>query len=111
MKNVVLLARNVEKTSNFYTDIVGLKLVHQTDLFAELRDFNSRSQFSLLIRQAPSIAHATFGYSPILNFAVGSGLNLDELVERAKNDYDCDLDGDILEDDYLKLVCLRTPDG
>ena len=110
-KNVVLLSQNVEKTSNFYSDIVGLKLVHQTELFAELRDFNSPNQFSLLVRRAPSLAHSTFGYSPILNFSLGSAANIDEIVEKAQADYDCNLDGEIIEDEYLKLACLRTPDG
>ena len=38
-KNIVLMSRNVEKTSNFYSEIVGLKLVYQTEKFAELRDY------------------------------------------------------------------------
>jgi len=79
-KNVVLLTMNVEKTSSFYSEIVGLKLVHQTDQFAELRDFNGKNQFSMLVRQAPSLAHSTFGYSPILNFNLGANANIEELV-------------------------------
>ena len=110
-KNVVLLTQNVEKTSNFYAEIVGLKLMHQTEMFAELRDFSAHSQFSLMIRRAPSLAHSTFGYSPILNFNLGSASDIDELVQKAKSDFDCDLDGQIVQDEYLKLACLRTPDG
>ena len=110
-KNVVLLTRNVERTSNFYSEIVGLKLVHQTNLFAELRDFNSANRFSMLIRHSPSLAHSTFGYSPILNFDIGQSTNIEELIEKATNDFDCELDGEMLSDEYLKLVCLRTPDG
>ena len=110
-KNIVILTRNVERTSNFYSEIVGLKLVHQTDQFAELRDFNAKSRFSLLIRTAPSLAHSTFGYNPILNFNIGANANVDELIAKARDDFDCDLDGEILSDDYMKLVCLRTPDG
>ena len=30
---------------------------------------------------------------------------------RAKRDFACELDGEILEDEYLKIACLRTPDG
>jgi len=46
-----------------------------------------------------------------LNFNVGSNADIDELIAKAKDDFDCDLDGDMLADDYMKLVCLRTPDG
>ena len=107
------MTRNVEKTSSFYSEIIGLKLVHQTDTFAELRDYSpSRlQQFSLLVRQAPSLAHSTFGYSPILNFDMGINTNLDEIIQKAKNEYACELDGNILEDEYLKIACIRTPDG
>ena len=65
----------------------------------------------MLVRHAPTLAHSTFGYSPILNFNLGSNANIDEIIARAKDDLDCELDGDVMADDYMKLVCLRTPDG
>ena len=46
-----------------------------------------------------------------MNFNIGANANIDELIAKARDDFDCDLDGDILSDDYMKLVCLRTPDG
>ena len=85
--------------------------MHQTEEFAELRDFSPKNTFTLLVRSAPSMAHSTCGYSPILNFNIGGNTDMEELIERAKADFDCQLDGKVLEDDYMKLACLRTPDG
>ena len=65
----------------------------------------------MLVRRAPSLAHSTFGYSPILNFNIGISADLDELIGKAQEEFDCQLDGDVVEDEYMKLVCLRTPDG
>ena len=110
-KNVVLLSQNVERTSNFFSEVVGLKLVHQSNHFAELRDFSAKNQFSLLIRRAPSVAHSTFGYCPILNFSLGVNTDMDQLIMKAKSDFDCVLDGDVIADEYIKLACLRTPEG
>ena len=28
LKNIVMLSKNVEKTSNFFSEIIGLKLIH-----------------------------------------------------------------------------------
>ena len=64
-----------------------------------------------MIRQAPSLAHATFGYSPIMNFDMGVNTDMNEVIMRAKRDFACELDGEIIEDEYLKIACLRTPDG
>ena len=50
LKNIVLLSKNVEKTSNFFTEILGLKLLHQTKNLAELKDHHN---FRLLIKSSP----------------------------------------------------------
>ena len=50
LKNIILLSKNVEKTSNFFSEIVGLKLIHQTPALAELKD---QYDFRLLIKQSP----------------------------------------------------------
>ena len=42
---------------------------------------------------------------------MGINTNLDEIIQKAKNEYACELDGNILEDEYLKIACIRTPDG
>ena len=38
LKNVILMSKNVERTSNFFSEIIGLKLIHQTESMAELKD-------------------------------------------------------------------------
>ena len=43
LKNVILLSRNVENMTSFFTQIIGLKLYHiaPDNSFAELKDSNN----------------------------------------------------------------------
>ena len=50
LKNVVMLSRNIERTSNFFSEVIGLKLIHQTEKLAELKD---AKEFRLLIKHSP----------------------------------------------------------
>jgi catechol 2,3-dioxygenase-like lactoylglutathione lyase family enzyme len=50
LKNIVMLSKNVEKTSQFFSEILGLKLIHQTKNLAELKD---HKDFRLIIKNAP----------------------------------------------------------
>ena len=117
-KGVLIMSRNVEKTASFYSEIVGLKIVHSTPTFAELLAQNS--QTTITIRKTPTLAHATSGFSPVLVFDLpltqsDSNSNLaddgtektdqslvefNELLEKAKSFYGCELDGDVEQDDY-----------
>ena len=66
LKSVVLLSKNVGATSAFFTEIIGLKLVHMTpdNSFAELRDGKN---FAMTIRQSSEhLAKLQYGYAPIL---------------------------------------------
>jgi catechol-2,3-dioxygenase len=38
LKNIVMMSSNVERSSNFFSEIIGLKLIHVTDNIAELKD-------------------------------------------------------------------------
>jgi catechol-2,3-dioxygenase len=38
LKNVVLMSSNVERSSNFFSEIIGLKLIHLNENLAELKD-------------------------------------------------------------------------
>ncbi len=49
-KKKVLMSKNVEKTSNFFSEVIGLKLIHQTDTMAELKD---QKDFRLIIKHSP----------------------------------------------------------
>ena len=101
--------------SSFFTEIIGLRLIHQTPCgkFAELRD---ASGFKLQIRQFQgSISQLQYGYSPILNFEIHQNQDLEEIVEKAcdkkNSQFRCHLDGDIIADEYLKIVCLKLEES
>ena len=88
------------------TDILGLKLLHSSDHYSELTD--SEASIKFMLRQAPTLAHASHGFSPMLSFEVA---DLQQTVERAQKEYECQIDGEVVEDEYLKLACLRTQCG
>ena len=85
-----------------------MRLLHSSDVFAELRDTN---QTKFLVKKATNLSQSTSGYSPILNFDLPEHTNLTELTERAQKDFECELDGEIEEDEFQRVVCMRSPDG
>ena len=104
LKSIVIFSSSLARTQDFMTDILGLKLLHSSDHFSELSD----GQHRLMLRTAPTLAHAARGFSPMLLFQVE---DLQQLCERAKEEYKCEMDGDIVEDEYLKIACLKTECG
>jgi hypothetical protein len=58
-----------------------------------------------------SLAYCTYGFSPILNFEISQSEDLSELLQKATGHYKCQLDGDVTEDTYLKIACLRLEEG
>ena len=67
LKQLIIFSLDVAKTQDFFTDILNLRLLHSTATFSELAD---ASNLRFLIRQAPTIAHASTGFSPLLCFHV-----------------------------------------
>jgi hypothetical protein len=65
LQNIVLMTRDVEKMTFMLAEVAGLKIVHQGDVFSELRDSIANK---FIVRKAPSFAHSSYGFSPILNF-------------------------------------------
>lgn len=61
-----------------------------------------------MLQTAPTLAHASRGYSPILNFQVQ---DIEEVTKRAKAEYNAELDGQMSEDEFLKCIVLRTGCG
>ena len=104
LKNIMVLTKNVEKSSQFYSDALGLKLIHQTSTFAELRDKN---KVKLVLKQVDQEAYTKVGYSPILNYEVE---DLDSVLESCKQ-HGAELDGDIIEDEIYRVACLKNPEG
>ena len=100
--------------SSFFTEIVGLRLVHMmpNGQFAELAD---SSDFRIQIKKVSDLGQLHYGYSPILSFEINVNEDLDKLVEKACNpknsDYRCHLDGQIIQDEYVKLACLKLEEG
>ena len=58
-----------------------------------------------MIREAPTLAHATHGFSPMLSFEL---TDLDSVCNKAKDEYLCEFDGEIVADEYMKVACLKT---
>eukprot|EP00347_Sterkiella_histriomuscorum_P023391 403334813 len=109
LKNIVLLSKNVEKTSNFFSEIIGLKVIHLTPNFSELKD---QKDFRLIIKQTPSLAYSSYGYSPILNFELTQSEDFEEILQKAQTSYNCTLDGEPINDDqYMRIACLRLDEG
>ena len=67
-KSIVIFSMQLAKTQDFFTDILGLKLLHSSESFAELTD--TEGTFKFMLREAPTIAHASHGFSPLLIFEV-----------------------------------------
>ncbi len=60
------------------TDILGLRLLYSSDLFSELTDADNKIKF--MLRQAPTLAHASHGFSPMMTFEVP---DIEQVCERA----------------------------
>ena len=67
LDKIVLLCRDVEKTSAIYCDALGLKMVLQSPDLVELRDNNDLRVFLKATKKPFQLPK---GYSPILSFRV-----------------------------------------
>jgi hypothetical protein len=57
------------------------------------------------------LAYSTYGFSPILNYEIPQAEDMSELLQKAQTMYHCSMDGDVVEDNYLKIACLRMEEG
>jgi len=104
LRNIILFTRDIDKTSSFFTDALGLKVIHQSQIFAELTD---ASKQKIYLKKSFSEAYCSTGYSPMLNFEIE---NLDNMIEKAKV-YGAILDGEKIQDENHKIACIRVPEG
>lgn len=51
LKNLILLSSNAHKTQSFFTEIMGLKLVHQSEA-NHLYELTDKHNFRLIIKQS-----------------------------------------------------------
>jgi|JI6StandDraft_1071083.scaffolds.fasta_scaffold76595_3 catechol-2,3-dioxygenase len=90
LSSIVLFCRNLERTTGFYTSVLGLKVTKQSEYLTELRD--QRSNVLILRKSTGMEAVLTKGYSPILCFTVD---NFESANEKLKQ-YDLPIDGEII---------------
>lgn len=64
---IIILCRNVDKTSSIYSETLGMRVFIQSPDFVELRDSNN---LPVYLQQSRNASHLSKGYSPILSFHV-----------------------------------------
>jgi hypothetical protein len=64
---IIILSKNVEKTSALYSEALGLKVNLQSSDFVELIDQNN---FIIYLKAVKSPSFLTKGYSPMISFKV-----------------------------------------
>ena len=45
LRNIILFTRDIDKTSSFFAEALGLKIVNQSSVFAELLDAGNQKIF------------------------------------------------------------------
>ena len=108
IRNIMIWTRNIDKTVAFYTEGLGLKLIHKSDDYAEIKDSNG---FRIGFKQVTSQAFWSTGYSPILNFQLKNHENIDEYTKKLQEEYLAQLDGEIQKDELYEVATLRSEDG
>lgn len=67
LDRIILLCRDVERTSAIYSQTLGLKVTLQSPVLVELRDTN---QMRIYLKAVNRPYQLPKGYSPILSFKV-----------------------------------------
>lgn len=67
LDKVIILCKNLEKTTSLYSEALGLKVYLQSNSLVELRDSNN---FIICLQSCTQPSQLTKGYSPILSFRV-----------------------------------------
>jgi catechol 2,3-dioxygenase-like lactoylglutathione lyase family enzyme len=76
LRQVLVLSRDLARSTQFYQEGLGLKLLRSSETFAE---FDTQSSVPLCVKLAQSEAACSTGYSPFLNFDIQ---DLSEAVPR-----------------------------
>ncbi len=67
LNSIILICKNIERTSNLYSQALGLRVYIQSKDFIELRD---QSNFKIYLKGSASPAFLHKGYTPMLRFKV-----------------------------------------
>lgn len=68
LANITIFCRNIEKTTGFYTSVLGLKVTKQSNSLSEMRD--SKNNTLILLSLTGNEATLSKGYSPIICYNV-----------------------------------------
>lgn len=67
LRQLLVLSRDLTRSTQFYQEGLGLKLLRSSDSFAE---FDTQTGVPLCVKLAQSEAACSTGYSPFLNFDI-----------------------------------------
>ncbi|ETV79540.1 hypothetical protein H257_06807 [Aphanomyces astaci] len=104
LRQLMVLSRDVAKSTRFYQDGLGLQLIRQSGSFSE---FDMQAGVTLSIKQAHGEAACSAGYSPFLNFDVQDMM---ETIPRLIS-LGAAMDGPIKYPAFGKVAAVRSPDG
>ncbi|CAG9330024.1 unnamed protein product [Blepharisma stoltei] len=104
MKGVIIFTTNIMRSTGFYTDALGLKCQHLSEVFAEFHDEKGNM---IMLRHTDSIAYCNSGFNPVLLF---EKRNFDETLANAIK-YGAIKDGEPVNSESGKVVYLKSPDG
>ncbi|CAI5710333.1 unnamed protein product [Hyaloperonospora brassicae] len=104
LRHVMVLTRDLARSTHFYQEGLGLKLLCSSDTFAE---FDTQTGVPLCVKLAQSEAACSSGYSPFLNFVIPE---LSDAVPRLLM-LGAIMDGPIKYPAHGKVAALRSPDG
>lgn len=103
-RGVLLLVTNLERSLNFYTKGLGLRVAQRTEQWAALETPNG----AIELHETAALALSLSGYTPLLRFQVA---DLDETIRICLNQGGV-MDGPVRRTLYgASAVTLRGPDG
>ena len=103
LRNLLLLVRDMERSTAFYGQGLGLPVLSQLPTLVKLGE----EERPILLKPAAGEAQCTAGYTPFLNFDV---LDMDSTVP-ALLGLGGILDGPIKHSLHGKVAVIRSPDG
>ena len=108
LRSIILSVKNPAVTAEFFTSVLGLVVRHESASMVELCGPSVQiPQPPIMIKEANVAASLSTGYTPILNFDVGSM----ETAVAAAMERGGMLDGAIKYKSFGKVAALRSPDG
>ena len=105
LSSILLFCRNLDRTTEFYCSLVGLRLTKKSELTAELRD--QKSNTLVLVKSNGAESVLSKGYSPILCFTVE---DFEATFEKLKH-YELPFDGEVVRSEAMNMLTVRGLEG